>query len=608
MPAAVVELRVTPQPAIARPAARPSPRGRAGLHAVVIVGFAVPAVVLYWHAWDGHLASTLTCACGDPGQTVWFLAWPAYALAHGLDPFFSGAVQAPYGANLLANASTVPVGIVLAPLTLTAGPVVATNLALTLCPALSAWGCWVACRDLVAWAPATIVAGLLFGYSPFIVSNMALGHLGLTLLVTPPLLLVATRHVLFEPPDRRVRWAVALGVLVALQFFLSAEMFAIVLVGGVPCTLVGVLARRRLPVPPRELLLTLGVAATVAGCILAAPVWFSLAGPQHLHGPLWRVEGNTLDRFWSPGNYGGPAEALERLGGYEGRAGPSSSYLGPVVLLVAAGALAAAWRRRGAWLLALGGTFAAVCSLGALLWLTPGHAANLWLPWRIVASWPLFYDVIPQRFSAVVDLSVALLIAVGMDAVHSAVIGHRRADLWRTGAVSSCFVAAVVAVGSLWWTYQVPFTTRTVALPAWYEVAAPVLAPGTVVLSYPFPFSVDGASGPMVWQAEDGMRFRLAGGYMKEPGPGGRPLTDQPVSAPYSLLAPLTSSAGGRLPSSLTTAQIDALRNAVVRWRVDEVVVVPRGRDPHLAVRIFSRALRRPPLRVFGAWVWRLRH
>lgn len=605
-----------PQAASAQQAERPSRRGmsgsdrlrRAGTHVLVILGFAVPAVVLYWHAWDGHLASTLTCACGDPGQTVWFVAWPAYALAHGLDPFFSGAVQAPYGANLLANASSVPVGIVLAPLTLTAGPVVATNLALTLCPALSAWGCWVACRGLVAWSPAAIVAGLLFGYSPFIVTNLALGHLGLTLLVTPPLLLVAARHVLFGPSSRRMGWAAGLGALLALQFFLSSEMLAIVLVVGVPCALVGVLARRHLQIPPRDLLVALGVTATVAACILALPVWFSLAGPQHLHGPLWRVQGNTLDRFWNPGDYSGPAGALQRLGGYEGRAGPSSSYLGPFVLLVAVAALVAAWRRRAAWLLALGGTFAAVCSLGALLWLTPGHAANLWLPWRIVASWPLFYDVIPQRFSAVVDLCVALLIAVGMDAVHSAATGRRRADVWRIGAVSSCLVAAVAAVGSLWWTYQVPFATRAVALPAWYEVAAPKVAPGTVVLSYPFPFSPDGTSAPMVWQAEDGMRFRLAGGYMKEPGPGGRPLTDRPVRAPYSLLAPLTSSGGGRLPSSFTNAQIDALRNAVVRWRVDEVVVVPLGRDPRLAVKIFSRVLQRAPVRELGAWVWRLRH
>ena len=56
---------------------------------------AVPAVVLWWHVWSGHPSSTLTCACGDPAQEVWFMAWPAWAIAHLHNLFFSGRGQRP---------------------------------------------------------------------------------------------------------------------------------------------------------------------------------------------------------------------------------------------------------------------------------------------------------------------------------------------------------------------------------------------------------------------------------------------------------------------------------------------------------------------------------
>ena len=53
----------------------------------VIAAFTVPAVVLWWHAWSGGLSTTVRCNCLDPGQEVWFIAWPAYALSHGLNVF-----------------------------------------------------------------------------------------------------------------------------------------------------------------------------------------------------------------------------------------------------------------------------------------------------------------------------------------------------------------------------------------------------------------------------------------------------------------------------------------------------------------------------------------
>src|SRR5271168_3379978 len=43
----------------------------------ILVAFTAPAVVLWWHAWSGGPGSTIRCECLDPGQQVWFVAWPA---------------------------------------------------------------------------------------------------------------------------------------------------------------------------------------------------------------------------------------------------------------------------------------------------------------------------------------------------------------------------------------------------------------------------------------------------------------------------------------------------------------------------------------------------
>jgi hypothetical protein len=589
---------------------------RVVVHLLVVCTYSLFGVLLWWRSWDGHLTTALTCACGDAGQAVWFVAWPAYALSHGLDPFFSGALFAPHGVNLLVNASSTVVGIALTPLTLAAGPVAATTVALTLAPGLSAWACWIACRRMVRWGPAAAIAGLLFGYSPFVVSNLALGHVGLALLVAPPLLVLALATMLFGHPAHPARLGVAVGLLVGLQFFVSPEILAALVVVGLPVTAAAALVGRarlaRLP----DLARGLGAAGVTSVLLLAAPLWFMLGGPRHLSARIWPgapIDGNALSAFVSPGLYGAHATTLLRLGGYEGLRGPPSAYLGPFVLGAAALALVVAWRRAAAWVLASLSVVAAVLSLGILLVLDPGHAVSVWTPWRLLATLPLLDDVIPQRFSAVVDLGVALLVGVGADAAFAR-YSHprgaasaptvRRARAARSAVTGGALLAVgALGAGSLWWTFQVPFATGTVSVPRWFSQRAPSLPASSVVVSIPFPFPTDASSAPMVWQALDGMAFRLAGGYAKAPGRRGAPLGGRTESEAERVLAGLSGAAAGPLPTG-SPAELAALRQALAAWHVRDVVVTGRARDPRLAVAILSDAIRAPPLRRAGAWVW----
>ena len=204
-----------------------------GFHVAAIALFTVPAVALWWHVWSGHPSSTLTCGCGDPAQEVWFMAWPAWAIAHLHSLFFSGAVNVPDGANLLSNTSGTLIGVVLAPVTWLFGPVTSTNVALTLAPALSAWGCFAAIRPLVTWKPAAIPAGLVYGYSSAIVTSLAFGHVSVTFLVIPPLLFTTLHEIVIRQEHSARRDGLVLAALLVVQFLISPEVMVMCLLFAV---------------------------------------------------------------------------------------------------------------------------------------------------------------------------------------------------------------------------------------------------------------------------------------------------------------------------------------------------------------------------------------
>ena len=94
--------------------------------AYLVVGF-----VLWVHAWaDGASTHTL-CGCGDPALFLWFFQWPATALAHGQNPFYSTALFHPTGVNLLAQTSVTGLSLPLVPVTWIWGPVASLNVAST---------------------------------------------------------------------------------------------------------------------------------------------------------------------------------------------------------------------------------------------------------------------------------------------------------------------------------------------------------------------------------------------------------------------------------------------------------------------------------------------
>src|SRR5450759_2567905 len=63
------------------------------------------ALLLTASAWTAPTTRWIGSCC-DPEQSIWFVRWIPYVIAHGTDPLFTGQLNAPDGANLMWNTST----------------------------------------------------------------------------------------------------------------------------------------------------------------------------------------------------------------------------------------------------------------------------------------------------------------------------------------------------------------------------------------------------------------------------------------------------------------------------------------------------------------------
>ena len=154
------------------------------------------------------------------------MAWPAYALTHGLNPFFSTFANHPGCQHVgerefhrdrdrarshhvaLRSCST-------------------STFALTLSPLLSALAMFILVRRWVRWAPAAFVAGLLYRFSPLLLVSLSNVWLMVGMAPVPPLVVLFLDELLFRQRRSPIKVGVGLGVLVFLQFFLGIEMLLI---------------------------------------------------------------------------------------------------------------------------------------------------------------------------------------------------------------------------------------------------------------------------------------------------------------------------------------------------------------------------------------------
>jgi hypothetical protein len=106
---------------------------------------------------------------------VWHCWWAKYSLASGMSPFFCSLLDFPRGLHVAGEMSTLTFPFFSVPLQYAFGLVGAYNAMALACFALSAWGAFLVCRRFVSGVGACILAGTIYGFSPFLQVELANG-------------------------------------------------------------------------------------------------------------------------------------------------------------------------------------------------------------------------------------------------------------------------------------------------------------------------------------------------------------------------------------------------------------------------------------------------
>jgi hypothetical protein len=571
---------------------------------VLAIGiYGVLSLVQNLPAWlHGPSHTLIAGGGGDPAQQVWFLAWTAHAITHFNNPLLSNWANVPTGLNLAGNTSMPFAGLIGTPITLLFGPITTFNVLSSLAFFTSATATLFAARRWTTWLPAAFVAGLIFGFSPFMVAH-GLGHLFLYFAPAIPLLLIVLDETLVR---QRWNWWLtgsALGILILAELGISLELLTDSVILGVVAAGILAVARRnelRAKAPYALKVLSLGI-------LLALPIsaWYFatfLFGPGHVKGPIHSI--NALSHLsidvaslvaptsneaitFGVNTWSDPLIHLVTKGAYVGVLAESSAYIGIPLLVLLFGGLIAFWRRPA---IRFFGVMAGIClviSMGAHLRVA-NHDTGIPLPFSIFSRLPLLNNLIAIRWTLFLWLFIAIVTAVILDLVHDQVSAHH---LGRPVLVGTSIVAilGIVALIPMW-----PGNVRQMMTPTWFSTSGPSTIPeGSTLLT--FPIGANNYSLPMMWQAEAGMRWKIPLGE------GGKP-TSHLGPAGQALMMCFNDPTLSEPPKELLTPALAEMRI----WQVDTIVVTAQStNNDACALKVLTTLTGRPPTRESDVFIWR---
>lgn len=493
-----------------------------------------------------HLGGVCLCTPNgggaDPSIIMWDLAWWPHALLHGLNPFVTNALFAPNRVDLGGIVMVPGAALAAAPVTLLFGPFVSYNLVMLASPVLAAFFGFLLCRYVSGSFAAALVGGYVFGFCGYMLGHLP-GQTHLVLVFPVPAML----HLTLRFVDRRIgqrRFIALMALALAAQLSFSTEVaLTFVLIGVIALIVAFILApaaRERLIGAAKAIVAAGAIAAVVTSPIIYYSIKGSIAPPSF----VGTVGAGDAVAFLVP-------TVLIRLGskyfaavsvGFTGTdTADSGIYVGlPLALIVARYGITR-WRLVSTRILFVLLAVVVVLLLGSRL-----HIATyptIPLPWQLLDR-SLLRSALPVRLSVYMFLIVAVIAAMWLAQPRS---GRWGVAKWALAAASIAFLVPNTRSG-IWHSHQPNprfFTTL--------EYRS-VLHRGETVLVLPFgPFDMS-----MLWQAETGEWFRMAGGYVSGV-PLGTYLHDPLLPALYGQVRPNPA----------------LLRSFLVRRHIQAVIVDP---------------------------------
>ena len=523
----------------------------------------------------------------DVNLFAWFMRYEATAIAHGrLPALTTAALNAPHGISMMWNTSVLLPGVLLAPVTLLAGPQTSLTLMLTLGFAGSAASLFVVLRRWGASLTAAAIGGAVYGFSPALL-NSGIGHYNLQFAVLPPLIIDALLRIV-TGRGSAVRTGAWLGVLAAAQLFTGEELLTDTALAGLVLVVVLVAGQpRAVRVKARHAGTGIATGVAVMLVICGHAMWAQFHGPlRQSYQPRFThytsylsahpavfvtPAGNLL--FHTPANAAAAARYPTHLPEY-------LAYLGwPLLVVLVAGAIRY-WRHPRVRVMAVTFAVLELVSLGDSY-----RGVGPFLPWHWLQGLPVLGELIPDRLAILADGAAAAVLAFALDRARQAASPLNgaggtertwppRSRCWRCCRSPRCpyAVAAPTPVPAGW---QAAFARLR-------------LAPDARVLVVPIPD--EHFTQPMRWQADTAEPASMIGGYFLGPNQSGQTKVSPGLAGTDAqYLDPLWT---GKAPS--VHRSVAQLRADVAYWRPAAVIDVLHAALPARAGA--DRAVRPPSL------------
>jgi hypothetical protein len=565
----------------------------------LVVGcYVLGAFALTWRLWADPAGRFVWGNLEDNNLFAWFMRDIAIAVSHGrLPALVTTGLNAPQGINLMWNTSELLPGLVLAPVTLLAGPQTSLTVLLTAGFAGSAASLFFVLRRWGASVSAAAIGGAVYGFSPALLIS-GIGHFQLQFAVLPPLIIDAVLLIV-TGRGHAVRTGVWLGLLTAAQVFTGEELLVDTAVATGVMLVVLALSQPRAAIKAltdriRAILAGLGIAAALAVVVCGYPLWVQFRGPLREHGSPWSVPA-----FHSyPYGFVTPSGALlfhttssAAIAAHYPQPRPEYlAYLGWPLLILALAAAVAFWRDPKVRLTALTFAILELFTLGAVGVTLHGfrYPAAL-LPWHWLQGLPILSEVLPNRFSILADGALASMLAFALDRARllAARSGRQQLGLLATMAV-------VVAVLPL-----IPRSATAEAVPqapaGWHMAFAELgLPPAAHVLVIPNTPQLE-----LRWQAETGVPTSMVGaGDFIVPDKTGQASSYNRLSTAAYLDSLWQGIRSARAPSQ------SQIRKDLAYWQLSAIVTVT-GRNSRLA-SFLTGEFGQPAVQVDHVLAWRI--
>lgn len=523
-----------------------------------------------------------------------------HAIGNFVNPFFTHDLNFPDGVNLMWN-SWIPLpALLLAPITMTLGPIFSFNLLITLALTFSAWCAYLCIRRYVGRHECAIIGGLIYGFSPYFIAH-AHAHPNLALGFIPPLMFLLLDDILVRQTKSFKKLGIMLGLLAGAQVVITTELLATEAIAAA-CGLIVLmlLYPRKIKSHFRYAIKSIGLAFGVFVLVALTPLTVMFLGPQHpTNGALFGPNTYVSDAY----GFVTPSSLQQvRFKNSEEITSKftdacciddTHSYLGWPLVFLLLEVTVSLWFRGIVRFTAITGLLVAVISMGPYLHIG-GRVTTIPLPYKLLSEVPVISNMLTSRMMIYVYLFAGLLTAISIDNAF---------DLWkehkRRGVVTVRFVLLTLALVFLF--PKVPFPTRITTVPSFFTTSAVKTIPkNSVALVAPFARDTN-TSDPMMWHAYADMRYKMPEGYILGPDGGGK-FTFLPI--PTTLSTTMEAIQLGK-PIDITPEMQQAMRDEIKTKKVKTIVVGPMAHQDEM-MQLFNDLLGAQPESLEGVYLWRI--